>query len=149
MKKQLLALSFCAALGLGAAIAAPVQDNPQSNNAPAAGEHEGRWQRADPNQQVQRLAKRLNLTQDQQNQILPILTNQHQQMQSIMNDSSLSNKDRREKMRTLREQTDTQVKAVLTDSQKQQYEQMQQQQRERMQQRRENGQNGSDSNPKS
>ncbi len=135
MKKQILSLALSTVFGVGAALAAPQTQEqpaePQSNQAT----HE--QHRMDPNRQIQRLTKRLNLTADQQNQILPILTERQQQMQSILNDSSLSAKDRHAKMRTVREDSETKIKAVLTDSQKQTWDQMQQQRREHMQQQRE------------
>jgi Spy/CpxP family protein refolding chaperone len=138
MKKQILTIALGSFLAVGAAIAAPQQESPapppqdsQQRSSPQT------WHHADPNQQVQRLTKRLNLTADQQNQLLPILTDRQQQMEGIRNDGSLSAKDKHAKMRALREDSDNKIRAVLTDSQKQTYDQMQQQMRERMQQRHE------------
>ena len=140
MRKQFLTLALASLFGMGAVFAAPLlQDQPA---APQQGQHA---RRADPNQQVKRLAKRLNLTADQQNQLLPILTGRQQQMEGILNDSSLSAKDKHAKMRAVREDTDAKIRSVLTDQQKQTYDQMQQQMRERGQQRREQQQNGSQS----
>ena len=149
MKKQILTLALGTLFGLGAAVAAPFnpgapQQQQEQAPAPQDGQHAGH--RADPNQQVRRLSKRLNLTADQQNQLLPILTNQQQQMESIRNDSSLSPEDKHAKMRSLREDTTAKVRGLLTDEQKQTYDQMQQQMRERMQQRREQRQNGEQPN---
>ena len=155
MKKQIIALALSSIFGLGAALAAPQTQDPaqQQNPAPQSqdlsnqGHH---WHRPDPNRQVRMLAKRLNLTQDQQSQILPILTARQQQMESIFNDTSLSKKDRHDKIGAVREQSDSQLKAVLNDTQKAQYDQMQQQRRERMRQRRDerhnNGAQGTASN---
>jgi endonuclease I len=70
------------------------------------------------------------------------LTDQQQQMKSIFSDNSLSQQDRRAKMQAVRQDSDTKIKAVLTDSQKQTWDQMQQQRRERMQQRRQQHSNG-------
>ncbi|MGH9626371.1 MAG: hypothetical protein ACRD4G_18815, partial [Bryobacteraceae bacterium] len=61
----------------------------------------------------------------------------------IFRDHSLTRKDRFAKMRTVREQTDNSIKAVLNDQQKQQWGQMQQQMRQRMQERRQQRENGS------
>ena len=94
----------------------------------------------DPNQQVQRLTKRLNLTADQQSQLLPILTERRQQMTSIRSDSSLSAQDRHAKMRAVRESSEAKIRALLTDSQKQTYDQMQQKMHERARQRQNSGQ---------
>jgi hypothetical protein len=144
----MIAVALSSIFGLGAALAAPqTQDPAQAQNAtPQANQsqpnQERQWHKPDPNRQVRVLAKRLNLTQDQQNQILPILTARQQQMESIFNDSSLSKKDRHDKMTAVREQSESQLKAVLNDTQKAQYDQMRQQQRERMQQHRQERQNG-------
>jgi periplasmic protein CpxP/Spy len=140
VKKRMIALALSSIFGLGAALAAPQTQDPaqEPNTAPQAN-HERH--RPDPNHEVQMLAKRLNLTPDQQSQILPILTARQQQMESIWKDSSLSKKDRHEKMVAVREQSDSQLKAVLNDTQKAQYDQLRQQQRERMQQHRQEKQN--------
>jgi protein CpxP len=135
MRKQIFAFALSTVFGLGVAMAAPQNTTAgaqsQDQSAPAqrgqwAGRHE-----ADPNKQVQHLTKKLNLTADQQNQILPILTSRQQQMESIRKDSSLSAQDRREKFRAVREDSDGKIRAVLNDDQKKTYDQMQQQMRER------------------
>lgn len=144
MKKQICSLALSALFGLGVAIAAP-QAQDQSAPPPTAGPTGHR--QADPNRQLQMLSKRLSLSPAQQNQILPILTGRQQQMENLRSDNSLSPKDRHEKMRAIREDADTQIRAVLSDNQKQTYDQMRQQMRERQQQRREDRQNGGGANP--
>lgn len=128
MKKHLTLFALSTIFGAGLALAqdttAPA--TPQNQTASPT-DHAKR--RADPNQQLQRLSKRLNLTADQQNQLLPVLTDRQQQSAAIFNDSSLTVKDRHVKMRALREDSDAKIKAVLNDTQKQQYEQMQQHRR--------------------
>jgi Spy/CpxP family protein refolding chaperone len=133
MKKQIFSAALSTFFGLGILAAAP-QAQDQSN----AEQHKESAHRreADPQRQVNMLGKRLNLTGDQKNQILPILTDRQQQMKGIHEDTSLSQQDRRAKMQTVREDSDAKVKAVLNDDQKQKYAQMQQQRRDRMQQHR-------------
>jgi len=138
MKKQLCSLALSALFGLGVAIAAPQAQDPA---APPQSNAEGGHRQFDPNRQVQMLTKRLKLTGDQQNQILPILTSRGQQMDSLRSDTSLSPEDRRSKMRSIREDGNVQIRALLNDKQKQTYDQMQQQMHEREQQRREQHQN--------
>jgi periplasmic protein CpxP/Spy len=140
MRKQIFSLALSTLFGLGIAMAAPqatstapAQSQDQSNGK-WAGRHE-----ADPAKQVQHLAKKLNLTADQQNQILPILQDRQQQMEKLRSDSSLSQDDRRAKFRAIREDSDTKIRAVLNDDQKKTYDQMQQQMREHREQH--NGQN--------
>ncbi len=145
MKKQICSLALSTLFGVGVALAAPQQaDQPappvQDQAAPPQQNMQGH-RHSDPNRQLHMLAKRLNLTGDQQNQILPILTNRGQQMESLRSDTSLSPKDRHAKMRSIREDSDAQIRAVLNDQQKQAYEQMQQQMRERQHERRQQNQN--------
>lgn len=145
MKKQICSLALSAFFGLSVAMAAPQAQDQQAQDQPAQNQstqnQSAHRQAMDPNRQLKRLTKRLNLTSDQQNQILPILTNRQQAMESIRSDSSVAPQDRHEKMRAVREDSDAKIRAVLTDSQKQTYDQMQQQMREREQQRREQRQN--------
>jgi periplasmic protein CpxP/Spy len=116
MKKQFGLFALCVIFGAGLASAAPL---PQDTPAVAPVSH-----RADPSQQLRRLTKRLNLSSEQQDQLLPILTDRQQQMTALLNDGSLSAQDRHAKARTLREDSDSKIKAVLNDQQKQQYQQM-------------------------
>ena len=148
MKKQLFTFAASVILGAGLALAAPqTQDQPA---APETNQASHGHRQMDPQRQVKMLTKRLNLTADQQNQILPILTDRQEQIKSIMSDSSLSKQDRHAKMQTLRQDSDTKIKAVLTDSQKQTWDQMQQQRQERMQQwRKEHSNSGSGSSDQS
>lgn len=128
MKRQVSSLLFSAILAAGFAIAAPQE--PSAAPAPPAQDHAQRGP-MDPNRQLQRMTKQLNLTSDQQNQILPILTGTQDQMKSIRGDSSLSDTDRRAKMRSLHEDTQAKIKAVLTDDQKKRFDEMQQRMRDR------------------
>ena len=82
-------------------------------------------------EQVKRLADRLNLSDDQQSKIKPILEDQRQQMTSLREDTSLSREDRMSKMRSIRESTTSKISAILNDDQKRQYEAMQQEMRSR------------------
>lgn len=132
MKRQLCVVALAGLIGMGAAMGA-VQD--QTAPPPQQNGQRGHRQ-MDPNRQVKRLTKRLNLTEDQQKQLLPILTDQQQQVEGLRSDASLAPQDKREKMRSIHEDTTNKIKGILTDSQKQTYDQMQQQMRERMQQRR-------------
>jgi protein CpxP len=93
--------------------------------------------------QVKMMSDRLNLTPDQQTKVKPILEDQRTQAQALRKDESLSDDDRRNKMRTLRESTNSKIRDVLTDDQKKQFDEMQQQMRDRGRQ-----QPGGDNPPK-
>jgi periplasmic protein CpxP/Spy len=141
MKKQILSIALTTFFGLGTVGLATAA--PQDQQAPASTQQSPeQHRRMDPNRQVQMLTKKLNLTDDQQNQILPILTDRQQQFAAVQADSSLAAKDRHAKMRAIREDSDAKIRAVLNDTQKQTYDQLLQQQRDRMRQHREQHQNG-------
>ena len=108
----------------------------QSPNEPTPATPPASHHMVDPQKQVSRLAKKLALTADQQNQILPILTDRQQQVSTIMNDSTLSQADRHAKLKTVRSDSETKLRSVLTDTQRTAYDQMQQEARERAQTRR-------------
>ena len=136
MKKQICSLALSALFGLGVAVAAPLAQDQPAEGSQSAGRHH-----ANPQEQVNRLSNKLNLSADQKKQILPILTAREQQMHDIWSDSSLSREDRQAKMRAVREDTDAKIRGLMTDTQKQTYDQMQQEMRERAKQRHEQKQN--------
>ena len=82
--------------------------------------------------QIKHLTKKLNLSDDQQAKLKPILEDQHKQMEAIHNDSSLSREDRFSKMQTLRESSDTQIKSVLNEDQQKNFDKMREEQHGRM-----------------
>ena len=136
MRKQFFTLALSTLFGLGVLAATP-QDQNQSNTTPA--KESAHRHQADPQREANRLAKKLNLTDEQKSQIVPILTDHQQQMKTIREDSSLSQQDRRAKMHSAWEDSDTKIKAVLNDQQKQKYEEMQQARQNRMHEHREQG----------
>lgn len=71
------------------------------------------------------MTKQLGLSSDQQNQIRPILADRQQKMQALWQNQSLSEEDRRSQMRSLRQDSNAKIEAVLTDAQKQKFEAMQ------------------------
>lgn len=101
----------------------PWQDTPPPDSA--APKRAGRAM-PDPQKQTARLSRKLQLTPDQAAKIEPILQNRQQQMAQLRGDTSQAPRDLHQKMRALRQQSDSQIQAILTDSQRQQYLQMQQ-----------------------
>jgi hypothetical protein len=79
-----------------------------------------------PDEELQRLDKALKLTDDQKNQIKPILEDRQQKMQSLRSDTSLSQEDRRSKMRSTFEDSNGKIRGVLNDDQKKKFDEMQQ-----------------------
>ena len=131
--KTLKHLPIFLAFGLASSFALVAQ-TPDQQNPPQASQPAPRT--PDPARQVKHLAKQLNLTPDQVNQIAPILADRAQQMQAIRSDASLSKKDRFAKMRALHQDSEAKIKSVLTGDQQQRYDQILQQEHDRMMQRR-------------
>jgi periplasmic protein CpxP/Spy len=118
------------ALALGAISLAPIALAQDSGSG-------GGWQShqhgaPNPQQQATRLASKLGLSDDQTAKITTILQNQQQQISALRSDSSLSQDDRHDKMRSIRQDTDTQINAVLTPAQQTQYANMKQQMSQHM-----------------
>jgi protein CpxP len=90
----------------------------------------------DPQQQLDRLTKQLQLTSDQQAKILPLLQQRDQQLQSLRDDSSLKPADRRTKAMSIMQDTNQQVDAVLTEPQRAKAKAMREKAMERMEERR-------------
>ena len=90
MKKHFSLFAISGLMTAGLVFAIPQDQAPTP--APEAGQ--ASHHQADPSRQLKMMTKRLNLTGDQQNQILPILTERQQQFESIRNDNSLAPKDR-------------------------------------------------------
>ena len=140
MKTRLLTLALGSLLTLGGTCAALAQDTPppppdQNQAGPPADGTRGRGMRMDPDRQLQRLTRELNLTSDQQEKIKPLLVERQQKMQALFQDQSAAPEDRRTQGRTIMEGTNNSIKEVLNDDQKQKFEAMQ----ERMRRNRPDG----------
>ncbi len=139
-----------AALVLFGGLGLQAQDN---NTAQGAGQGHMRMgqregMRMDPQQRADRMAKALNLNEDQKSKVLDILNGEQKQVSDVRSDSSLSQEDRRSKMREIREGTGSQIRALLNSDQQQKYDQMQQRMKERMERRGGGqGQNSGQSQP--
>ncbi len=84
----------------------------------------GQGQPMTADQRLQRMTKQLNLSDAQQQQIKPILENESKQMQTLREDSSLSQQDRMAKMMQIRQDTSGQIKPILNADQQKQYDEM-------------------------
>jgi Spy/CpxP family protein refolding chaperone len=70
------------------------------------------------------MSKNLNLTDDQKTKLQPLFADQHKQVQSVMQDSSLTQEQKRAKVDEIRKATHQQVMSVLTPEQQTQMKQM-------------------------
>jgi Spy/CpxP family protein refolding chaperone len=128
MLKQCLLVLLAASLIAIAAPLAMAQSNdgpPPDSQQPAQGN--GGWHHGppDPAQRTQELTKKLKLTSDQQTKVQDILQSEHSQMESLHQDSSLSQQDRRAKMMDIRKNSDTQIRALLDSNQQKKWDEMQ------------------------
>ena len=128
----LLSLGFAAGTAFG-------QDEqgapppPQAGQQPdqGMGRHMGHRHMPTVDDQLKQLSKKLNLSDDQQAKLKPILEDQRKQMDGIRNDSSLSREDRFSKMQEVRQSSDTQIKSVLNDDQQKNFDKMREEQASR------------------
>ena len=68
-------------------------------------------------QKAQAVAQELNLTPQQKEKILPILAAEVPKVNAIKNDNSLSRVQKMEQVRAIHQQTDPQMKSILTPEQ--------------------------------
>jgi periplasmic protein CpxP/Spy len=148
-----LAAVFGLGLANGNAFAQDAQDAPpppppqQSGQqpgeqpGPGAGRGMGHRPMESVDDQIKHLNKKLKLTDDQQAKLKPIFEDQHKQMDQLRSDSSLSREDRFSKMQEIRQNSDTQIKSVLTEDQQKNFDKMREEQKERMKQWRGGGNN--------
>lgn len=132
----LLGLTFGVALAGSACAQSPPDAGSDAAATPVATRHA-----ADPQQQAHRLARRLQLNPQQAAAIEPILQGRTQKMEQLRADSSMTPRERHIRMRAMNQDVDNRLQAVLTDSQRQQYQQMMQQAKLRRQNRKDNAGN--------
>ena len=80
-------------------------------------------QKAGAMSKAQAIAQQLNLTPQQKEKVLPILINEAPKVQAIKNDNSLSRMQKMQQLRAIHQQSDPQMKAILSP---QQYQKLQQ-----------------------
>jgi protein CpxP len=76
---------------------------------------------------AQAIAQQLNLTPQQKEKILPILADEVPKVNAIKNDNSLSKMQKMQQLRAIHQQTDPQMKAILTPEQYQKLKAIRQQ----------------------
>jgi DNA polymerase/3'-5' exonuclease PolX len=88
-----------------------------------------------PDQAAQRLAERLNLTEQQKSTVQSYLEDQRSQMQVLRNDTALTREQRAQRAREITQQTRDKVQSILTVEQRQRAEDLRDQARQRFQER--------------
>ena len=66
---------------------------------------------------VEAIAQQLNLTPEQKAKVLPILREEGPKVQAIKNDNSLSRMQKMQRVKAIHQQTDPQMKAILSPEQ--------------------------------
>jgi hypothetical protein len=79
-------------------------------------------QKAGAMSKAEAIAQQLDLTPQQKLKVLPILRDEAPKVQAIKNDNSLSRMQKAQQIRAIHQQTDPQMKAILS---KEQYEKLQ------------------------
>ena len=126
MLKKLLPVILAASLIAIAVPFAAAQSGNDNQSAPPAQDNGGRHHGPpDPAQRTQELTNKLKLTSEQQTKVQGILESEHTQMESLHQDSSLSQQDRHSKMMDIHQTTDTQIRALLDPNQQKKWDEMQ------------------------
>ena len=124
MKKTAVVLA-AGALGMFLTAMTPVQALAQQSAA--------KEQKLD---RLEELSKQLNLTPEQKAKLLPILKADAPKLEAIKNNTSLTKLQKLEQIRAVHQQSDPQVKAILTPEQYQQLQTIRQQEIQSMAQRK-------------
>lgn len=104
------------------------------NRNGARTERRERGEKRTPQQRVERMARALNLSDDQKSRIVAILQDAKNQMQSQRGDKSLTREQKQERRRAMRAQIQDRINAVLTPQQRDKMAQMQERRRQRHEQ---------------
>jgi Spy/CpxP family protein refolding chaperone len=136
MKTLILGL----ALMTGAAFAQTQSSGTQDQSQSQMGEHHRRGDRQqDMRQHMDKMATELNLSADQKTQWQGIMKDQMSQARSIRQDSSLSEDQKKAKLKELHESTQSKVNAVLTPDQQKKFADMRKDMREDRKEHRHKG----------
>lgn len=123
MKRILLGLFL--AVTLTAFAAAQSDSPPQDQGGKQQGHHMGsKGEQMSPQSRLDRMSETLNLTDVQKQKILPILQDESSKAQSLRDDTSLSQDDKRAKFQALRQGTMNQIRPILTQEQQQKLDTM-------------------------
>jgi protein CpxP len=110
---------------------------------PGSSQQQARRSWPTPEEVVSRLDSKLSLSDDQKAKITPIIADRQQKLKALAADTSMRRWKKARKMKSVFQDSDKKIKALLTDDQKQKYTQMEQEMRDRarqrMQERKSNG----------
>jgi periplasmic protein CpxP/Spy len=134
MMKRTFALMLSAVLLLGISLVAQQAEPGSGPGGPMGGHKMGRHQSGpQPERRLARLTQMLNLSQEQQDKLKPILQDEAKQMRAVHDDTSLTPEQRHSKMRELHQGTTTQINGILTPEQQTKWNEMREKMKERHQ----------------
>ena len=90
-----------------------------------------------PDQVVKMYNSKLNLTEDQKQKIRPIVVERQQRMLELRSDTSVKGREKMMKMKSVMENSDSRINAVLNPDQRQKYSELEAQRKEKMNERME------------
>jgi Spy/CpxP family protein refolding chaperone len=88
-----------------------------------------------PEQVVSKMSDKLSLSADQKTKITPIIADRQAKLKALSANTSLSRPQRMRQARSILNDSDSKINAILTPEQQQKYSQMQQEMREQMKER--------------
>jgi protein CpxP len=136
LKTKLLVLAAAGAILIAVPFAGAQDSQSSDQSAPPAQENGGRHHGPpDPARRTAELTKQLKLTSEQQPKVLEALQTEHSQMESLHQDCSLSQQDRRAKMMEIHKTTDSQIRGLLDANQQKKWDEMQAKREQWMQNR--------------
>jgi Spy/CpxP family protein refolding chaperone len=137
LKQSLLVLIAAGLISVAAPFAAAQNSPPNDQQSPPAHDNNrrGRHGPPDPAQRTQELTKQLKLTSDQQTKVQDVLQSERSQMESLRQDTSQSQQDRRAKMMEIHKSGDAQIRALLDSTQQKKWDEMQSKREQWMQNR--------------
>ena len=130
MLKRFGMILFLSAVTAFAANAATPQQSTGSDTTTQSSQttthKKGKWmhRKHDPATMAKRMAKKLNLTSDQQAKVQSVLENNQTQAKAIRKDKSLTKADKRAKFEALENDTHSQIRAVLNPDQQTKFDAM-------------------------
>ena len=110
---------------------------PQANGAMGGGSTMGPMT---PENRLKMLTEKLNLTEDQQAKLKPVLEDQSKQIKAIHDDASLAPADKQAKMKEVHESSTEKINAILTPDQQTKWKQMRQEMMEKHKEMKDQGQ---------
>lgn len=125
LKHALLTLTVAGLLYTVSPAVAQDNGNAEQGSAQAGNPPEHGRGHFDPARHTEMLTEHLKLTSDQQSKVLEVFKSEQSQMESLRQDTSMSQDDRHSKMMEIHKATNDQVRALLDSKQQKKWDEMQ------------------------